>query len=257
MPTMTLDQVTAQLQSAYGRALRAVVLYGSAARASATAGAPRGGYDLLVVVDELGMDELRRVAPTARAWNESGNPSPLTLTTLEWRASADVFPMEYADVLEAHRVLAGVLPLDGIAVEPADLRRQLEHQTMGALLQLRSGILAAGNDGKRHVALLEASRSTVLVLFRTLARLHGVAAAADSAALATWAGATVGFDAAPFVRVIAHAAPPTPGTIPRRVALAPADASGVLAGYLVALERVVAYVSAWPSGPAAGRVQDS
>ncbi|HEY0776626.1 MAG TPA: hypothetical protein VGD56_01545, partial [Gemmatirosa sp.] len=188
MPTMTLQQVTTQLQAAYGGALRAVVLYGSAARAATSAPAPRGGYDLLVLADEIGMEELRRVAPTTRAWKEAGNPAPLTLTTLEWRASADVFPMEYADVLDAHRVLAGALPLDGIVVDPADLRRQLEHQTLGALLQLRGGILASGNDGKRLVTLLEASRSTMLVLFRTLARLHGAAAPAEPVALARWAG---------------------------------------------------------------------
>ncbi len=247
MPAMTLEQVTAQLQAAYGGALRAVVLHGSAARTpSAGAPAPRGGYDLLVVVDELGMNELRRVAPTTRAWTEAGNPSPLTLTTLEWRASADVFPMEYADVLESHRVLAGALPIDGIVVERADLRRQLEHRTMGALLQLRGGILASGNDAKRLVALLDASRSTILVLFRTLARLHGTAAPSDAVALATWAAATVGFDADPFVRVITSARPGAPP-------LAAGDAAGLLAGYLVAFERLVAHVSAWPPNPADGR----
>lgn len=228
---MTLEQMTAQLQAAYGGALRAVVLYGSAARTNAT----RGTNDLLVVVDEIGMDELRRVAPTTRAWTEAGHPSPLTLTTLEWRAAADVFPMEYADVLESHQVLAGTLPLDGITVDPHDLRRQLEQQSLGALLQLRGGILASGNDAKRLLGLLEASRGTMLVLFRTLARLHGAAAAADPGALAEWAGNAAGFTAAPFLRVIAHAAGAT--------RLAPAEAADVLAGYLTALERLVAHVN--------------
>ena len=241
MATMTLEQVTAQLQAAYGGALRAVVLYGSAVRAPTTAVSPRGGYDLLVVVEDLGMNELRRVAPTTRAWTEAGNPPPLTLTMLEWRGSSDVFPMEYADVLASHRVLAGTLPLDGISVAVQDLRRQLEQQTLGALLQLRGGVLTAGNDAKRLLALLEASRSTMLVLFRTLARLHGTAAPADPAALAEWAGRTAGFDAAPFARVVAHAAASDGST--RRVALAPSEAVGVLSGYLVGLERLVAHVN--------------
>ncbi len=247
MATMTLDQVTTQLQGAYGAALRAVVLYGSAARAPTTV-APRGGYDLLVVVDDLGMEELRRVAPTTRAWTEAGNPPPLTLTMLEWRGSSDVFPMEYADVLASHRVLAGTLPLDGISVDAADLRRQLEQQTLGALLQLRGAILSSGNDAKRLLALLEASRSTMLVLFRTLARLHGAAAPSDPTALAEWAGQAAGFDAAPFARVVAHAA--TGDGTARRVALAPGDAPTVLAGYLVGLERLVGHVNAFGAGGA-------
>ncbi|GJG88133.1 hypothetical protein tb265_33140 [Gemmatimonadetes bacterium T265] len=245
---MTLERMTAQLKAAYGRGLRAVVLYGSAARDGAAGDAPpRGGYDLLVVVEALGMDELRRVAPTTRAWIEAGNRAPLTLTALEWRASADVFPMEYADVLDAHRVLAGALPLEGIAVDRRDLRRQLEHQTLGALLQLRAGVLASGNDANRLLALLEASRSTILVLFRTLARLHGAPASADPTALAEWAGTAAGFDAAPFVRVIAHAAA---GTTARAVRLAAPDAGTVLTGYLVGLERLLAHVDAAGIGPA-------
>jgi hypothetical protein len=107
---------------------------------------------------------------------------------------------------------------------------------LGKLLQLRSGVLAAGNDARRQLALVEASRGTMFVLFRALARLHGQRPAADPIALARWAGGTANFDAAPFVRVAEHAA----GT----ARLAPADAAAVLAGELGALERLVAHVDA-------------
>jgi hypothetical protein len=241
MAQMTLDEMVAQLRAAYGAGLRAVVLYGSAAAGDAAAARAQ---DLLVVVDRLGMDELRRVAPTARAWQEAGNPPPLTLTAREWASSADVFPMEYADVLDRHRVLHGTLPTDEIVVHHADLRRQVEQQVLGKLLQLRAGVLAAGNDGRRQLALLEASRGTMLVLFRALTRLHGERPASDAAALAEWAGARAGFDAAPFVRVVRHV-----GAGPR---LAPGDAAEVLAGELTGLERLVAHVDALPAnGPAA------
>lgn len=240
MAVMTLDELVAQLRAAYGDGLRAVVLYGSAARGERTGGGSGGGVgssqDVLVIVDRLGMDELRRVAPTARAWQEAGHPPPLTLTTREWHSSADVFPMEYADVLDSHRVLHGTLPADGVAVDPADLRRQVEHQVLGKLLQLRAGVLAAGNDARRQLALVEASRGTMFVLFRALARVHGERPAAEAEPLARWAGATAGFDAAPFVRVVRHAA----GT----ARLAPGDAASVLAGELDALERLVAHVDA-------------
>lgn len=239
MAQMTLDEMVAQLRAAYGGGLHAVVLYGSAARAE---GARPGGtapgrrYDLLVIVERLGMDELRRVAPTARAWQEAGHPAPLTLTLREWRSSADVFPMEYSDVLDAHRVLHGALPTEGLVVRLGDLRRELEHQVLGKLLQLRAGVLAAGNDGKRQLALLEASRGTMLVLFRAVARLHGERPAADAEGLVRWAGGQAGFDAAPFVRVVRHAA--------GAERLTPGDAAGVLAGELEALERLVAHVDA-------------
>src|SRR6185295_12890905 len=100
---MTLDELVAQLQKVYGPELRSVVLYGSAAAGEHIP--KRSDYNVLVIVDSLTMTHLRAEAAVAQAWGESGNPPPLTLTTQEWRSSADIFPMEYADVLERHRVL--------------------------------------------------------------------------------------------------------------------------------------------------------
>jgi predicted nucleotidyltransferase len=95
MATMTLEQLVTQLRAAYGDELRAVVLYGSAAAGEHIP--KRSDYNVLVIVESLGLDRLRAAAAVARAWGESGNPPPLTLTVNEWRGSADIFPMEYAD----------------------------------------------------------------------------------------------------------------------------------------------------------------
>ena len=50
----------------------------------------------------------------------------MTMTVAEWRGSADIFPMEYADILERHRVLHGTAPFEGVTVDARDLRLQLE-----------------------------------------------------------------------------------------------------------------------------------
>jgi len=232
MASMTLDDLVSQLRAGYGAALRAVVLYGSAA--TGEAGPGRSGYNVLVIVEALGMTQLRAVAATARAWGEAGHPPPLTLTTAEWLSSADVFPMEYADVLERHRVLHGTLPLEGIAVAPGDLRVQVEHETLGKLLQLRQGVLAAGGVAKRQLALLEASLSTLLVVFRGVTRLLGRRPPADNEALVRDVGDAVGFDSTPFVRVVRH--------VRGAERIAPEAAEGILAAYLEALGALVAYV---------------
>jgi hypothetical protein len=232
MASMTLDDLVTQLRAAYGAALRAVVLYGSAAGAEVRPGKP--SYNVLVVVDTLGLAQLRAVAATTRAWGEAGHPPPLTLTVAEWLSSADVFPMEYADVLAQHRVLHGALPLEGVQVSPADLRVEVEQQTLGKLLQLRQGILATGGLPKRQLALLEESLSTLMVVFRGVLRLHGDTPPSDYEALARQVAAAAGFDAAPFVRVVRHRR----GTEP----LAADAAEAILAGYLEALGALVAYV---------------
>jgi hypothetical protein len=151
--------------------------------------------------------------------------------------------MEYADVLERHRVLHGALPLEGVIVSPAELRTEVEQQTLGKLLQLRQGILASGGVPKRQLALLEASLSTLMVVFRGVVRLHGGTPPADYEALATQVGAAAGFDPAPFVRVIRHRRGVDP--------LKPEGAEGILAAYLDALGALVAYVDRFTAGPAA------
>ena len=238
MAKMTLDDLVAQLKAAYGPALRAVVLYGSAAAGEHRQG--RSDYNVLVVVESLGMPQLRAVAATARAWGEAGHPPPLTLTVSEWLSSSDVFPIEYADILERHRVLYGDLPLEGIAVQPADLRTQVEQQALGKLLQLRGGILATGGVQKNQVALLEQSLSTLMVVFRAVVRLHGGQPPGDYEALAAQGGADAGFDPAPFVRVVRHVR----GT----EKLPPDAAEGILAAYLDALGALVAHIDRYTAG---------
>ena len=232
MAQMTLDDLVSQLRAAYGSALRTIVLYGSAAAGQRIP--KHSDYNVLVIVDELDAPRLTSASAASRAWNDAGNHAPLTLTASEWRNSADIFPMEYADILARHRVLFGELPLDGVSVDVRDLRLQLEHEAMGSLLKLRQGVLASGNENQRQLELLAASASTVMVIFRALVRLHGDSPPADNAELSQVVAKRVGLDAAPFVRVVRH--------VRKEEALKATDASAVLAGYLRGMEQLVAHI---------------
>lgn len=232
MAKMTLDELVAQLRAVHGDGLVTVVLYGSAAAGGQIP--KRSDQNVLVIVDRLDVPRLQAAAAVARAWREGGNPPPLTLTLDEWRGSGDVFPMEYADILERHRVLHGRAPFEGIRVDPADLRLQLERESLGKLLQFRQGILASGNDRRELMELLEASLSTFMVIFRSLLRLMGETPSADYEALSRAVAERVGFDPEPFVQVVRH--------VRREAQLASAAVDGVLAGYLAGLERLVAFI---------------
>lgn len=231
-PTMTLDELVAQLQKVYGAKLRTVVLYGSAAAGEHIP--KRSDYNVLVIVDELTMEHMRAEAAVARAWSEAGNPPPLTLTLAEWRGSADIFPMEYADILERHRVLHGTPPFDDVRVDHAHLRLQLEYEAMGKLLKLRQGILAAGGSEKAQTELLAASLSTIMVIFRAVERLHGAVPSTDYDQLSRDVAGRAGFDPEPFARVVRHV---------RGVAkVGSSDVAAVLTGYLDGMYRLVAYL---------------
>jgi len=236
---MTLDELVSQLRAAYGDGLRCVVLYGSAAGGEHIKN--RSDYNVLVIADSLAPETLRAASAVSRAWHEAGNPAPLTLTTSEWRGSADIFPMEYADILERHRVLHGQSPFDGIRVDVRDLRLQLEREAMGKLLRLRQGVLASGGDAKRQLELLTASVSAILVIFRALIRLHASTPPADNVALSEAAARIGRFDAEPFARVVRH--------VRSEAKLSGDDAPAVLAGYLHGVEQLVAYLNRYePNG---------
>ena len=229
---MKLEELVKQLELAYGEGLRSIVLFGSAVAGEHNA--KKSDYNVLVVVDALPLDKLRAVAAVSKAWAEDGNPPPLTFTNSEWRSSADIFPMEYADILERHRILLGIPPFDGIKVSPSDLRLQVEQQTMGKLLQLRQATMGAGGDTRLQIEVLEKSLSTLMVIFRGISRLHGQVPSQDYEELTRQLAQRAGFPPDPFVRVIQHVR----GTskIPREAA------ARILEGYLGAMERLVAYL---------------
>ena len=232
MARMTLEELVSQLRAAYGTALRSIVLYGSAAAGEHIP--KRSDYNVLVIVDSLDSGRLTAASAASRAWTEAGNPAPLTLTTTEWRGSSDIFPMEYADILERQRVLFGDPPFDGISVDRKDLRLQLEQEAMGKVIKLRQGVLASGNDNQRQLELLTASVSSVMVVFRAFLRLLGTTPPSDNVALAEAAAREASFDATSFARVVRH--------VRGKDQLKPGDVGPVLSGYLHGMEQLVSYL---------------
>lgn len=239
--TLTLDDLVVQLRQVHGAALECVVLYGSAAVDEQIAG--RSDLNVLVIVRTLSLDALRTLGQTVRAWNEAGNPPPLTLTRAEWDRSADIFPMEYADILERHRVLFGTAPFDGSRVTLEHLRLELEFEAMGKMLRLRQGVMAAGTDPARQADLLRASFGTLLVLFRSLLRLHGERPPRDQVAIVRAAAARAGFDPAAFERVAA---------LVRGTPIPAGETPAVLASYLSAMDHVVQHLDRYTPPAASG-----
>ncbi|MEP6729041.1 MAG: hypothetical protein ABJE10_00320 [bacterium] len=229
---MTLEELVTQLRSAYGAQLASMVLYGSAAAGEHIP--KKSDFNVLVLLGRIEAGSLAAASAAARAWADAGNPPPMTMTMDEWRRSADVFPMEYADILERHRVLHGEPPFEGITVSREHLRLQLEQQVMGKLLQLRQGALLAGTDAKRQVDLIDASLSTIMVLFRAVLRLKGEQPSGTKTQIVERVAQLAGFNAVPFTRAVMHQR--------GEQKIDSADAGTVLAQYLSGVERLDAYL---------------
>jgi len=229
---VAIGEFLGAMQSLHGDALRTVVRFGSAVAGEVFTG--HSDTNLLIIVDRLPLSVLLTNATAVQKWTAAGNPAPLLLTLDEWRSSADIFAMEYADILHRHEVLLGTAPFDGVRVKPEDLRLHVEREVMGKLLQLRRAIMAVGADQAQQLPLLLNGLSTVMVLFRGVARVAGAAPPTDYVQLSQEVGALAGLDAIPFERLVQHAR--------REVQIPVSDVTSVLTGVLIGMERLVAYL---------------
>ena len=231
---MTLEELVRQLALVHGSALRCVALYGSRARGEHISRKP--DLNVLVLVDGIDMEYLRREAAVARAWRESGHPPPLTLTMAEWRTSSDIFPLEYADILAHHKILHGALPPETPTVRPEDLRLQLEHETLSKLFRLRHAILASGAEPRALLDMIENSASSIMALLRATLRLAGEEPPAESMLVLDRIEAVTGINAATFRRMLGHSRGAS--KIPE------SEASAVTANYLSSVAELVNWVDA-------------
>lgn len=225
---LTPDALAAQLAAALPNQLRSVILYGSAAAGDFVPGA--SNYNLLIVVEELGVAELDRLAAPLAAWIRAGNPHPLLFTSPQLKASRDAFPIELLDIRQSRRVLWGDDPLATLVVKPGDLRLQVERELTGKLLKLRARYVLAADDAEAVNQLMLESLSTFLVLFRAALRVYEQSA--PERKLEAMRGLTqhIDFDPRPFERLfeLKQQATQTPGVV--------IDVSFV--EYLQAIERV-------------------
>jgi hypothetical protein len=233
--SMTLNAFVDAVRRAAGENIVAVVLFGSAAGRDYHG--PASDHNVLVLVKRAAAADLTMLASAVHRWTRAGNPPPLVLTPAEWQRRSDVFALEYADLLEQHRVVFGTFTADAVRVRRRDLRLQLESEVMGKLMRFRRGVMSAGSEPRKLRELLEDSLSSMLTLLRGTLHLHGESAPASSETLCDRAGVLAGFDAAPFRAVVSHRR----GTAPLR----DGALGAIVAGYLEAIERLVAHVDGY------------
>ncbi len=221
------------LTTTYGDQLVSVVLYGSAARGEYREGV--SDLNLLVLLRDTAAATLRRGSALARSWGNAKNPPPLVMSELEFHGSADVFPMELADIHEAHVILYGTDPFEGVEIRPADLRLQLEHELKSAYIRLRTRYMTDAGDAARFEPVLLKSLSTFLVMFRTVLRLSGEHGARDPESVVRATAERVGFDPAPLLEIVRARAG-------GGAKLDVRPESPVVTGYLDAVAEVVRYV---------------
>ena len=231
-PQERLEAFASDLERELGDNLVSVVLFGDAVRRGTNH--QRRTHDVLLLLEDAAPGRLRPIGRTISRWVKSGEPPPLIFSARGWRASTDVFPIEIEDMREAHRVLRGANPFERLTTSSADLRRELEREIRGKLLQLRSEFAATEADGKALGELIEASVGTFFVLFRAVLRATGATPPPEAAALARATAEAARIDPTAFDWAVQRITGGKPRT------LQPYDEVG--ARYVEAIERLAEFV---------------
>jgi predicted nucleotidyltransferase len=166
-----LDNFVAAIRTAYGANLAAVILYGS--KAVQNEAGKGSDYNLLVVLKEVRFADLRSLEGSIGKWIKAGNQPPLLFTLDMFKESMDVFPVEFLDMRDNRKLLYGDDPFVDFMVLDQNLRHECEFELKSKLLKLRQGYMASGGKPKEVAALMAASISPVMVIFRHVVRLFG------------------------------------------------------------------------------------
>src|SRR6187551_1300392 len=136
-----LQAYSKDVKSVYDDQLEGLILYGSAVRGEFMPG--RSNLNLLLVVIGYDAAMLKRYEPVHKRWSKEGIIIPLFLTDQEIRTSSALFPLEFLEIQEHHRVLGGRDPFVGFHVDVsrvADAVMQLLPLAVTSTVPLLRGI---------------------------------------------------------------------------------------------------------------------
>lgn len=171
MPDMSLKQLVSELKEALGDNLVSVTLYGPTALEEASRLPEDVEHPILIVMEELGLESLRKLASPIQKWRGSGHPKPLVFTRERLKHSSESFPVELLDMKEARRVLHGEDSILKLEVRRTHFQQELAANLKTELLALRSSFLENHGDGSALRKTLVDSLSGLRLLLRATLRM--------------------------------------------------------------------------------------
>jgi hypothetical protein len=224
------DTLTRDLGGIFRGRLHSVVVYGGQVDGNATA-----PLQSLALVSSLAAGDLEACAHLSAEWTRAGIATPLILPDGEFRASLDVFPLEYGEIVRTHTLVFGTNPFAGVAISTGDLRLACEAQAKSHLLHLRQGYMQTGGRLPAVARLVAQSAPAFAALLRNVGRLTGVQA--SDRMEATRQGAHAAGLSLDIVDAILALESPS--------ALPASDPARLFPDYLAAVERLAAVVDQW------------
>lgn len=160
-----------EVKAAFGGQLEGLLLYGSAVRGEFLQG--RSNLNILLLVSSCDSAVLTQYSLLHRRWSKEQIVVPLFLTEEELRRSAAVFPLEFLEIQEQHRVLDGRDPFIGFHVKIDRLKEAVVQGLTSHIVRLRQRYVEGGGSDEATAILLPLSITSTIPLLRGVRRLLG------------------------------------------------------------------------------------
>jgi len=160
------------VQRVYGDVLEGVLLYGSAVRGEFLPG--RSNLNIVLVVKSATAEQLKKYGALHRRWAKEQIVVPLIVTQAEMPAMSMAFPLEYLEIQEYHRLLAGQDPFVGFKIDQRHARAEVLQSLRGNLLRVRQRFIEGGGTEEAVTILLPLSLTAILPVLRGVQRLVGM-----------------------------------------------------------------------------------
>lgn len=165
-----LDRFINDLKTSFGDELVSVLAFGS--QANVEVKSKYTNLNLMIVTKTLNAENLYAISDSVKKWVKQKNPLPVIMNIEEWYSSFDVYAIEYADIRDNHRLLYGEDLIPSISINKYYLRLQCESELKNLLLKYKNNFLMNIKSDKQMKDLLGNVIKTLLIIFRSILRLH-------------------------------------------------------------------------------------
>jgi predicted nucleotidyltransferase len=135
------------LKTIFGKNLVMASIYGSSVSGNFVEGV--SDVNILILLDKPDAGQLETFGRDVYRTMRRYKITPLILSKTEFMNSADVFPMEYLDIMDRKKILFGEDITEQLSLSLKNLRHQLEDRLRGAVASLRQAVVAS--RGKERI----------------------------------------------------------------------------------------------------------
>jgi predicted nucleotidyltransferase len=166
-----LKKFSDELLKKAGDNLVSLIVYGSVATGEYY---KKSDYNTLIVLNEIGLNELNVISGSIKKWVGHGNPIPMIFTKETIKMSIDVFPLEFIDIKENHIVVYGEDLFKRMNINTKNLRLEVERELKGIFLKLTRAYLMTEGKKNELKRLMLNSISGVTSLFKGVLRVYKI-----------------------------------------------------------------------------------